>query len=119
MSQYAFMVWGPSEPGEFGFYETAEEDAAQMRDTGVFNRKLQEQGHFVFAEGLAQASASTVVDGTGDAPIFTDGPYLESKEHIAGFWIIEAPDLDRALALATEASRACRRKVEVRPMAGG
>jgi hypothetical protein len=48
----------------------------------------------------------------------TDGPYLESKELLAGFWVIEAPDLDVALRLATEASRACRGKVEVRPFDG-
>ena len=47
--------------------------------------------------------------------MITDGPFLESKEYIVGFWIIEAPDLDAALKLATEASRACNRKVEVRP----
>ena len=47
--------------------------------------------------------------------MLTDGPYPESKEHIGGFWIIDVPDLDVALALAAEASRACRGKVEVRP----
>ncbi len=47
----------------------------------------------------------------------TDGPYLEAKEYVAGFWIIEAPDLDVALRLAAEASKACRGKVEVRPFA--
>ena len=47
--------------------------------------------------------------------MFTDGPFLESKEYIVGFWIMEAPDLDVALKLAVEASRACNRKVEVRP----
>lgn len=119
MSHYALMVWGPTEEVEFGGYDTAEENEAQLRDTGRFNAELQAQGSFVYANGLASASASTVVDGRGPAPIFTDGPYLESKEHIAGFWIIDAPDLDRALALAAAASRACRRRVEVRPMAGG
>ncbi len=50
--------------------------------------------------------------------MFTDGPYLESKEFIAGFWIIEAPDLDVALRLAAQASKACNRKVEIRPILG-
>jgi hypothetical protein len=50
-----------------------------------------------------------------DPPVVTDGPYLESKEYIGGFWIIEATDLDHALALAAEGSKACRGKVEVRP----
>ncbi len=47
--------------------------------------------------------------------MFTDGPYLEAKEHLGGFWVIEAPDLDVALRLAAEGSKACRGKVEVRP----
>lgn len=47
--------------------------------------------------------------------MFTDGPYLETKEHLGGFWVIEAADLDQALGLAAEASKACRGKVEVRP----
>jgi hypothetical protein len=47
--------------------------------------------------------------------LFTDGPFVESKEYMAGFWIIEAPDLDVALKLAAEGSKACNRKVEVRP----
>ncbi len=47
--------------------------------------------------------------------MFTDGPFLESKEYLAGFWIMEAPDLDVALKLAAEGSKACNRKVEVRP----
>ena len=52
--------------------------------------------------------------GGGEA-VFTDGPFVESKEYLAGFWIIEAPDLDVALELAAEGSKACNRKVEVRP----
>ena len=47
--------------------------------------------------------------------MFTDGPFVESKEYLAGFWVIEAPDLDVALKLAAEGSKACNRKVEVRP----
>ncbi|WP_246528056.1 YciI family protein [Pseudarthrobacter albicanus] len=118
MAQYALMVWGPSEYGKFGSYATAEENAAQLAATGVFTAKLREEGSLVFVNGLAEASASTVVDGRGPTPIFTDGPYMESKEYIAGFWIVEATDLDAALRLAAGGSRACRRKVEVRPMAG-
>jgi hypothetical protein len=119
MPQYAVVVWGPSEPNEFDGYESAEERAEQMQATGEFNRRLQAEGRFVYANGLAEASASTVVDGTGDTPIFTDGPYLESKEYMNGLWIIEAADLDEALRLAAEGSHACRRRVEVRPMHGG
>ena len=60
-------------------------------------------------------STATVIDNRGGEAVFTDGPFLESKEYLAGFWIIEAPDLDVALKLAAEGSKACNRKVEVRP----
>jgi hypothetical protein len=90
---------------------TAEEDAA----IDVFNARLQEEGRWVFAGGLAAPSSATVVDNRGEEAMITDGPFLESKEYLAGFWIIEAADLDAALKLATDGSRACNRKVEVRP----
>ena len=80
-----------------------------------FNDRLQTGGHWVFAGGLADPSTSTVVDGRGEQPVFTDGPFIESKEHIAGFWIIEAPDLDVALELMAAGSKACNRRLEVRP----
>jgi hypothetical protein len=57
-----------------------------------------------------------VIDNRNGTALFTDGPYVESKEYLGGFWIIEAPDLDVALRLASEGSRACNRKVEVRPL---
>ncbi len=58
---------------------------------------------------------ATTVDGQGEKPAFTDGPYLETQECLGGFWVIEAADLDVALALAAEGSKACRGTVEVRP----
>ncbi|PXY36534.1 YciI family protein [Prauserella flavalba] len=82
----------------------------------VFNDRLQAEGHWVFAAGLASPSAATVIDNRGGEALFTDGPFLESKEYLIGFWIIEAPDLDVALKLAAEGSKACNRKVEVRPI---
>jgi hypothetical protein len=88
-----------------------EEDAA----IDVFNDRLQAQGHWVFAGGLAAPSAATVIDNRGEEAVVTDGPFLESKEFLIGFWIIEAADLDVALKLAAEGSKACNRKVEVRP----
>ena len=90
---------------------TPDEDAA----IDVFNDRLQVEGHWVFAGGLAAPSSATVIDNRGEEAMVTDGPFLESKEHIAGFWIIEAADLDVALRLAAEGSKACNRKVEVRP----
>jgi hypothetical protein len=83
----------------------------------AFNERLQAEGHWVFAGGLESPSTATMIDNRGGAALVTDGPYLESKEHLAGFWVIEAPDLDVALKLATEGSKACNRKVEVRPFA--
>ena len=91
---------------------TPEEDAA----IDVFNAKLQAEGHWVFAGGLGGPNTATVIDNRGaDDALFTDGPFVESKEFIIGFWIMEAPDLDVALKLAAEGSKACNRKIEVRP----
>jgi len=90
---------------------TPEEDAA----IDVFNERLQAEGHWVFAGGLGAPDPATVIDNRGAEAIITDGPFVESKEYLAGFWIIEAPDLDVALKLAAEGSRACNRKIEVRP----
>jgi hypothetical protein len=90
---------------------TPDEDAA----IDVFNEKLRAEGHWVFAGGLGAPISATVIDNRGEEPIVTDGPFLESKEYLAGFWIIEAADLDVALKLATEGSKACNRKIEVRP----
>ena len=90
---------------------TPEEDAA----IDVFNDRLQAEGHWVFAGGLAAPSSATVIDNRGADAMFTDGPFLESKEYLAGFWVMEAADLDAALKLAAAGSKACNRKIEVRP----
>jgi hypothetical protein len=87
----------------------------EMAAIDAFNDRLKEEGHWVFAGGLAAPSAATVIDNRDGEPMFTDGPFLESKEYLAGFWIIDAPDLDVALKLATAGSKACNRKIEVRP----
>jgi hypothetical protein len=89
--------------------------AEEMAAIDVFNARLQVDGHWVFAGGLGYPDAATVVDNRGSEAIITDGPFAESKEYLAGFWIIEAPDLDVALTLAERGSKACNRKVEVRP----
>jgi hypothetical protein len=88
-----------------------DEDAA----IDVFNDRLQAEGHWVFAGGLGAPASATVIDNRGEEALFTDGPFVESKEYLAGFWIIEAADLDVALSLASAGSKACNRKVEVRP----
>jgi hypothetical protein len=88
---------------------------SEMAAIDVFNDRLQAEGHWVFAGGLGSPSTATVIDNRGEEAVFTDGPFLESKEYLAGFWILEAADLDVALKLATDGSKACNRKIEVRP----
>ena len=118
MTNYLLAVHGPAEMNEFGNYGSKEEMEEAFAATGAFNDKLKEDGYWVFAGGLQSASTATVVDGQGETPVVTDGPYLETKELIAGFWVIDAPDLDVALELAAKASKACGGKVEVRPFDG-
>jgi hypothetical protein len=99
--------------------ETRSRPAAEMTeiiaDVGAVNQKLMDAGAFVFAGGLHDQSATTVVDARSGKPELTDGPYLETKEFLGGFWVIEAPDLDGALDWARAAALACRQPLEVRP----
>jgi hypothetical protein len=90
---------------------TSDETAA----IDAFNDRLVAEGHWVFAGGLGSPSTATVIDTRSGEALFTDGPFVESKEYLAGFWIMEAADLDEVLKLAAEGSKACNRKVEVRP----
>jgi len=114
MTKDLLAVHGPEEQ-----YDTPLEDMqASFEATGRFNDKIMASGHWVFAGGLERPSSASVVDNTTGKNVVTDGPYLEGKEHIGGFWIIEAKDLDEALALAAEGSQACQGTVEVRPFQG-
>lgn len=101
-----------------GGYADVEEMERAFAQTDAFNQKLRDAGQWVFAGGLQAPDISTVVDATGSRPKITDGPFSEAKEHIGGFWVIDVPDLDTALALATAASAACIGPVEVRPFQG-
>jgi hypothetical protein len=87
----------------------------EMSHIDVFNSGLRADGHWVFAGGLGSPATATVIDGRGGTAILTDGPFVETKEWLSGFWIIEADDLDVALKLAAAGSKACNRRVEVRP----
>ena len=118
MTHYLLTVHGPAESKDFGNYGSKEEMEEAFAATDAFNDKLRADGYWVFAGGLQPASTATVVDGQGGTPVMTDGPYLETKEVLVGFWVIDAPDLDVALMLAAEGSKACRGKVEVRPFDG-
>lgn len=118
MAHYLMTVHGPREFGEFGGYGSQEEMEQSFAETGAFNDRLKQEGYWVFAGGLASATTAKVVDGQGEKPVVTDGPYLESKELIGGFWVIDVPDEDTALRLAAEGSKACRGTVEVRAFDG-
>jgi hypothetical protein len=102
------MVEGEPEP-------PADEMAQAYKDVDAFNAELKEQGVWVFAGGLHPADTATVVRVEDGNVLTTDGPFAETKEQLGGFWILETPDLDAALALAAKASAACRAPVEVRP----
>ena len=91
------------------------DDPDEQAAIDVFNARLQAEGNWVFAGGLTGPDTATVIDNRGGETMFSDGPFVESKEYLAGFWIIEAADLDVALKLAAGGSKACNRKVEVRP----
>jgi hypothetical protein len=113
VTQYLMSVWHPPE----GPAEYADEAVTRkaFADTDAFNEKLVAAGNFVFAGGLQPRDSATCVDNRTGEGIVTDGPYIESKENLGGFWIVEAGDLDEALELAAQASAACVNRVEVRP----
>ncbi|MHB8958833.1 MAG: YciI family protein [Candidatus Limnocylindrales bacterium] len=96
--------------------ETGSATGDEMAAIDAFNERLRAQGHWVFAGGLGSPDTATVIDNRNGEAVVTGGAFLESKEFLAGFWIMEAPDLDVALKLAADGSRACNRKVEVRPI---
>jgi hypothetical protein len=95
--------------------QTGTATASEMAAIDAFNDRLRAEGQWIFAGGLTSPASAAVVGSRGGKAMVTDGPFVESKEYIAGFWIIEARDLDAALRLAAEGSMACNRKVEVRP----
>ena len=113
MPQYLLSVWfdEPYDDPDL----SAPETERQMAQTGELIAEMERAGAWVFHAGLRSASSATVVRAAGGDISMTDGPYAETKEQMAGFWVIEAPDLDAALDWAAKASRACERPIEVRP----
>jgi len=111
MTQYLLSVHGSEESS----YASAEEMQRAFGQVDQFNKELQASGAWVFAGGLHPASTATVVRSTDGKVVTTDGPYLETKEHIGGFWVIDVENLDQALELAAKGSEACMGAVEVRP----
>jgi hypothetical protein len=92
--------------------------AQSYKDVDVLNGEMQAAGAWVFAGGLHPADTSTTVKVKDGEVLTTDGPFAETKEQLGGFWILEAPDLDAALAWARKATVACGGPVEVRPFQG-
>jgi len=109
MPQYLVAIHHPDN------YEPSTEDETMMRDIDVLNEEMAAAGARFFAGGLAAAgTAKSLRAQPGGKVLVTDGPYLETKEHIGGFWILEAPDMDKALEWGGKAVFACRAPVEVR-----
>jgi len=112
MTQYLLAVHGD----EAAMAAISPDDMQRMfKQVDTFNAEVKAAGAWVFAGGLHPSSTATVVRSSGGKVVTTDGPYLETKEQLGGFWIIEAADLDAALAWAAKGSQACEAPVEVRP----
>lgn len=110
MPQYLISIYQPD-----GEIPPPEFLAAVWRELEALNADLKAAGAWVFARPLHPPTTATVVRARGGEVLMTDGPYVEGKEHIGGFWIVEAPDLDAALGWATRAARATTLPIEVRP----
>jgi hypothetical protein len=115
MTQYLLAVH--SYDNEGGLVENVDRDEMQSRfaATGALNDKMVERGVWVFGGGLVPPTSATIVRHQGGDVLITDGPWPETKEHVGGFWVIEASDLDAALDWATQAATACGEAIEVRP----
>ncbi|NCL76857.1 MULTISPECIES: YciI family protein [Rhodococcus] len=114
MTQYLLSIYQPDgDPPPPEFLDPI------MRDVEAVDAEMRAAGAWVFAGGLHPPSTATVLRLAGDGILTTDGPYLEGKEHIGGFTVIEAPDLDAALEWGRKLARAITLPIEVRPLQGG
>ena len=110
MAQYLVAIHHPDD------YDPSVETEAMSRDIDVLNDEMVAAGVRIFVGGLSPASSAKSLRAQPNGTVLiTDGPYLETKEHIGGFWVLEAADLDEALAWGRKAAVACRAPVEVRP----
>ena len=111
MTQYLVAIHHPDD-----YDPSVAEDEAMSRDIDALNDEMKAAGVRIFVGGLKPAnSAMSVRVKPNGGVLITDGPYIETKEHIGGFWVLEAADLDEALAWGRKAAIACRAPVEVRP----
>jgi hypothetical protein len=109
MAQYLVAIHHPDN------YDPSKEGEAMIREIHALNREMIAAGARKFVAGLTPASSAKSLRAQPDGKVLiTDGPYLETKEHIGGFWILEAAVLDEALAWGRKAVVACRAPVEVR-----
>jgi hypothetical protein len=109
MTQYLVAIHHPDD------YDPSVEDEAMHREIDVLNDEMKAAGVRIFVGGLRPASSAKSLRVTpGGAVLITDGPYIEAKEHVGGFWVLEAAHLDEALAWGHKAAVACRAPVEVR-----
>lgn len=88
----------------------------EMVAIDAFNDQLRANGQWIFAWGLQAPETATVIDNRNGANVETGKPLFDAKEHYSGLWIIEAADAETAKKLGYEASKACNRKVELRPL---
>ncbi|HWL97196.1 MAG TPA: YciI family protein [Nocardioidaceae bacterium] len=109
MTQYLLSVYQPDGA------PSPEKLEQVSRNLETLNRDLAEAGAWVFAGGLCAPSTATVVRVRAGEVLMTDGPFAEVKEHLGGFTIIDAPDLDAALGWADRLARATTLPIEVRP----
>ncbi|MGA2250035.1 YciI family protein [Terracidiphilus sp.] len=109
MPQYLLAIQHPDN------YDPSVESETMMRDIHALNREMTAAGARFFAGGLEQAqNAKSLRKQTDGDVVVTDGPYLETKEHVGGFWILECAGMDEALAWGGKAVVACRAPAEVR-----
>lgn len=92
-----------------------ESDEHERGDVAALNKEMAAEGVWVFGGGLAARTTASVIRAHQGDVLITDGPFVESKEYMAGFWVIEAPDLGTAQQWATRASKACARPIEATP----
>jgi hypothetical protein len=109
MSQYLVAVHHPDN------FDPSTETEATIRDIDALNQEMAAAGVVIFVGGLNAVRDAKSLRAQPDGKVrVTDGPYLETKEHIGGFWVLEVADLDEALAWGRKAVVACRAPVEVR-----
>jgi hypothetical protein len=109
MPQYLVAIHHPEN------YNPSLESEAMIRDIGALNKEMVAAGVRVFVGGLQSAHHAKSLRARPNGEVMiTDGPYIEAKEHVGGFWVLEAADMDEALAWGRKAAVACQAPVEVR-----